>query len=307
MRNFWISVVLLLSSALTTIVYAQDPTPPTAGGNELTYLQQIANNTYHTLVAVNNIPNYLNTLTQMALSWNTLEDTDSSYIVQTQGDFAALGDLFNQIDTKQDDYQLQISANVIGATIAEMTTPNNAPKILETMPNVNELFYPTIMGRPPIPKGAASGYNYLKNAAGLTLPHTRPVMKGNVTLDNMPASLRTYQGYYNTVVSVESYDAYVLSSLLAESQTGSLTQLQNSLVTKASQSSWLAQIATQELGKVLRDILLFQSQNYVLMTKLLQTQKQLLTAQVMTNSLLIAVNIKTENDLYGGYVRSMGR
>ena len=50
----------------------------------------------------------------------------------------------------------------------------------------------------------------------------------------------------------------------------------------------LSSVIANDLGWVLRQILLFSSQTYVLMDQLLQTQKQMLATLAMTNTLLVA-------------------
>jgi hypothetical protein len=104
--------------------------------------------------------------------------------------------------------------------------------------------------------------------------------------------------YYNTVMAAESFNGYVLANQYAESQTNNgLSQAQLSLVTQASSSDWIANVASEQMGMVFRQLLMFESQLYVLMTQMLQTQKQLLIAQAMTNALLIATNQMNEGIL----------
>jgi len=111
--------------------------------------------------------------------------------------------------------------------------------------------------------------------------------------------IKNYQNYFNTVNAIQSFNGYVLSGLYAESKGGNqFNTTQLALLQQTSQPSWLNQIASQELGKVLRQMLLFQSQTYVLISQLIQTQKQLLIATTMTNSLLIANNQLNETVLY---------
>lgn len=99
-------------------------------------------------------------------------------------------------------------------------------------------------------------------------------------------------------MAVESFNAFILSSQLVDAQKGApLSEAQVKLIAQASGSDWAKQVATEELGKVLRQILLFQSQTYVLLSDLIQTQKQLLTAQVMNNALLIITNQNNETIL----------
>jgi hypothetical protein len=267
---------------------------PTSGGTELSYLQQIATSTYYTLAAINNVPTYLDTITKMALSWLTMESDSTSFIMQSQADFANLGTSYSQSANNQATTLVQSSANYLGQNASDFTNPANAPKILTTIPNINDMFYSSIVGMPPVAKGAFVPSNYLINSMGALIPHAIPDLswKGSTITKSI------YTGYYTTIISANSFGAYVLNGLIAEYQSGAQqSTLQNSLIARASQSSWLAQIATEELGKVMRDILLFQSQNYVLMSKLVDLQKQTLIAQVMTNSLLVATNQGAEPKL----------
>jgi hypothetical protein len=54
---------------------------------------------------------------------------------------------------------------------------------------------------------------------------------------------------------------------------------------------------SEKIGYVLRQILLYQSQTFVLMTQIVQLQKQMVSAQVMTNATLVAVNQVNERVL----------
>lgn len=297
-------VVFVLTTAASINLYAADADTgaapagggaPGLGGDTNTLLKQIAQNTYNMLEAVNNVPNYLDSLTKQALSWLAIEDQEDSYIVKTQTDFATLGNLLTQINTDQKNSQTQVTADLFAMEPIDFTTPSQSPKVLETIPDINDLSYASLIGVPPVAKGSFNPSNYLHNALGATLPHIAP----DKTWPGSRINKIKYTGYYKNIMAVNSFNAYVLSGLIAENSNGNkLSPLHDKLITEASQSSWLAQIATEELGKVLRDILLFQSQNYVLMTKSIQLQKQQLTAQVLTNSLLIGTNVQTEAGLF---------
>jgi len=256
-----------------------------AQGNSEQYLALIAQYTYGTLQAVNQLPAYLN-------SW--LNPDTSKFTQQIQGTFAALGNLIIGNINFQNNNQLQLTADLFGFTVAQFKNPTQAKTILQTLPNINDLSYSTMVGQPPLPKApnvAQSPYNYIKNAGGLLLVHTMP----GLNWQGPVAAQQKYANYYNTVMSVESFNAYALSALLAEAQNGgAFTTTQQSLITQASGSTWISQIATEGLGTVLRQLLMFESQNYVLMSQLIQTQKQMLTAQTMTNSLLILGNQSSE-------------
>lgn len=294
-------IAFTFTALITTNIYAADTGAattsgaPGAGGDANALLKQIASNTYHMLEAINNVPNYLDSITQQAISWLAIEDKDDSYIVKTQGDFANLGSLLAQANTNQKNAQTQVAANFLNVDAKNLTTPTKSPKILETLPFINDITYASLIGAPPVPQASFNPSDYLSNSLGSSIPHITP----SNNWPGKPLNKLIYSGYYKSIMAANSFGAYVLSGLIAENQNGNkLTALHDKLITEASESSWLAQIATEELGKVLRDILLFQSQNYVLMTKSIELQKQQLTAQVLTNSLLVSTNTLSEVTMF---------
>ncbi len=266
------------------------------GGATTGYLYNIMINTYGTLQAINNLPNYFTNFGQFIQSW--MKTDDSTTTSQIQSSFASLGSAFVNDTNTQNSGQTQLIIDLINQS---SMNPNPAPKsqtqaiaqIIAQVPNLNELSYSTLVGAPPAPKvmASSSAYNYIKNAGGITLSHIIP----GLNWQGAQKDQTKYQSYYNTVMAAESFNGYVLSNQLADSQNGNaVTTLQATLTAQASDSSWIAQIATEELGKVLRQILMYNSQNYVLLTQLVQTQRLALSAQAMTNALLILGNQNTE-------------
>lgn len=246
------------------------------------YLAIIASNTTNILEKVNNLPNYIEGITAYILNWQKSDDSQTTADMQVN--FDTIGKAVAQNLSTQNGMQLQVIADVVGLPLSEFSTPKENPTVLRKIPQINNLSYATLLGLPPIAKGGGTAYDYIKNAAALSIKHDIPLPSWGGSAD----AQAKYKAYFDVVSSIESYDTYVLSGLLAEAQNGNrLTTAQNNLLTQASSSSWIAQIATEELGKVLRQILMFQSQTYVLLTQLLQTQKQQLAATTMNNSLLI--------------------
>lgn len=125
---------------------------------------------------------------------------------------------------------------------------------------------------------------FVKNASGINIYHAPTPTGGN------PATAKRYNTFYNTVNAIASYNAYVLSEHLADLLNNfKLSHTQAELKTRASDKDWLDHINTeQSIGVILRQILLFNSQTYVLLADSLETQKQLLAATAMTNALIIA-------------------
>jgi hypothetical protein len=259
-------------------------------------LPPILSNTTGILQAVANIPKYLQQM--VAFSLNFTAKDDSAATSQMQVNFNSLGKNINQNFTTQLGMQQQLVAAVVNKPVSAFMPGGNSPTpaVLGPLPNINDLSYSSLLGYPPVTKGAPAynPINFINYAGGAGLVHTLPPVTGVGT--NASTLVSNYQSYFNTVVAVETFNSFVLSSIYADSANGTnnTTNVQNALVAQASNANWIANIASEELGKVLRQILVFESQSYVLLTQLVQTQKQLLTATVMTNTLLIASNRTNE-------------
>ena len=101
-----------------------------------------------------------------------------------------------------------------------------------------------------------------------------------------------------TISAIQTYNAYLLSQVYSDYVNGTqLTQQQNSLMQQASNAAWFTQVASENIGLVLRQILMYNSQVYVLLSQLVQTQKQALAAQAMTNTLIVIGNEFTGSQL----------
>lgn len=303
MRGFWVSFLssLFLTGMITAVAtekaWAQPPANPVPAGvsncNDMnSCLKAITTNTFATLQSVNNIPTYLYNITEMALSWVSKDDSDTTTNMLSR--FSALGGAILQNEVRQNEIQQQLMADMYGQPIASFTQPTNSPAIAQVVPNINDLSFMTILGAPPAPKLPSNPYNYLKNASGFTLKHVIP--GPGLGWTGKTENQEAYYTYFDTLMAVQSFNAYTLSNLYANSVNGNgLTNTQNALISQATDSQWLVTIGGEELGKVLRQILMFNSQSYVLLAELVKTQRQLLTAQVMNNTLLILTNQMNEH------------
>ncbi|OGT37347.1 MAG: hypothetical protein A3F12_06205 [Gammaproteobacteria bacterium RIFCSPHIGHO2_12_FULL_38_14] len=272
------------------------------------YLKLIADNTYSILGKINDIPKLLDTLTKMALSFLSDESDPSSKtssVPLMQSDFTALGTLFTQNNVVNPTFQ-QFQQQLTLALLDPDKKFSDANGLLAAQPNINDLVYATLMGLPPDLKASGdtelstllntASFNYIKNATGLTIPHIPPSFGWNPT----DIVTKRYVSYYNSVIAAQSFGAYALGQIYQETRNNNqMNTIQTNLLTKATNADWFAGITTKELGKILREILMFESQNYVLMSKLLETEKQILTAQIMTNTIMIANNQLNEAYLLG--------
>lgn len=303
-KNWYKLLIAFAAMALAVIVLsfspvnAADPnaTPGVSScSSQATCLSAIAANTYAILQRVNDLPTYLLQAGQFIINWSAPDS--SSATAEMQASFTGIGNQIvtaNSMQNSPANLQ-QLMADVLGQPVSAFNSANAIPTILSLLPNVNDLAYGTVLGIPPVTKGApASAYSYLRNAGGLNFNHTLP----NPAWQGRPQDLNYYKNYYNTIMSIQSFDSYVLSTLVADNAAGNqLTTLQNQLVSQATNPQWLASVGGEQLGMVLRQILLFQSQTYVLFTQLLQTERQLLTAQALANTLTIIVNQDKEGML----------
>jgi hypothetical protein len=260
------------------------------------FLKEIADNTLGTLNAVNNLPELLIPLTAMAKAW-TDPDT-STNTTSLQG----------------------ILPNIVSDTIQNMSAQNGLqPKLLNDffgdpskeaplMPYANDMTYQTLIGYPYYStdprknnkNNPDSAYNYIKNAAGLNLLLEPPGNNWNGPIKEQ----RRYASYFLTLTSVQTFDAYTLSSLYANYKNGAdLNKQQLDLYSLANNTKpWFTEIASENIGSVLRQILMFSSETYIVLTQLLETEKQLLMAQTMNNSvvvLLAQVSLHNDMALYG--------
>ena len=169
-----------------------------------------------------------------------------------------------------------------------------------TLPNANDLSFGTLIGVPyfaqdPRTSGNNSQnisppYNYLKNASGLNITHIMPGNDWKGTNNDQ----NKYAEFYDTMSAVQTFNGYALSQLYFDNMLQLSTQ-QTQLIQQVSDpKAWFATVATETMGAVVRQILMFESQSYVLLTQLLQTQKLMLGTLAMNNSLQIAGNISNE-------------
>jgi hypothetical protein len=271
-------------------------TPAAGSGvcnDQTSCLQLISQNVYATLQQLNTLPDFLNNAAVFILNLTSADTSDTTAQLQTT--FTGIGNDIATTNAYTSDPSniLNVTAAALQVSVNQFSAGNNAPApILTTIPNVNDLAYSTILGMPPVPNTNSNPSNYIVNAAGLQFPHIAPSSSWR------GRDKATYGYYYNTIMAAQTFNAYILNNLVAENVNGNqFSTLQTNLISEASSAAWLATISSEEIGKVLRQILMFQSQNYLLMTQLIQTQKQLLTAQVMGNSLAVVMNQDKENYL----------
>ncbi|VVC75096.1 hypothetical protein AQUSIP_03720 [Aquicella siphonis] len=289
-----------------TVVSFLGSTPAAAQNDE--YLKQIAENTYNTLQKVNDLPTYLQSLNAFITAW--MSQDDSAPTVAMQGSFTNLGNMLITDQSAQlllqpalNAYLLNNDGNNVFSVNNGTATPTNLATS-STLWYANDLVYSSLLGVPYFAKDPRQqqqagttnkidfALNYVRNASGMNIYHMLP----GSNWQGKKESQARYQSYFNTVTSAESFGAYILSKQYLEKD--QFTTLQAQLIKQASDpKDWFAQVSSESIGFVLRQLLLYQSQIFVLLTQMLQTQNQMVTAQVMTNAVLIANNSLNETML----------
>lgn len=229
-------------------------------------------------------------------SWILSDDSKSTPVLQNL--FGTVTNLSLQNPKEVTNLQQRLTVDYL--------SDNGRFKPTPSIENINELTYQTLLGQPYAPiKGTNVNqiknqrekdiYNYIRYASATNIYHAVP----SDTWPGGEDAIRNYKNFYFTVTAIQSFNAYVLGQLYKDSVNGNqLTKKQTELMTQASSNKWFTEVASESrIGNVLRQILMYDSQIYVLLTQLLQTQKQLLSVQAMTNSLLVIGNQFTETTL----------
>jgi hypothetical protein len=259
-----------------------------AAGASGDYLQEIAQYTNATMTAVNTLPAVLVQAVTYMLSWTAGDTSDQT---------ASLQSTFSNYST-----QMQNSASLQGPLLTQLTADYFSNGVTTaTLPNANDDSFNTVLGTPffsPDPRtqngGPAvnSAYNYLKNVSGISIIHAVPQANWSGTTSDQSK----YQNYYNATSAVATYNGYVLSQLLTDAQ-ANLSSSQAALLQQASTSDWFATVASEQIGFVLRQMLMYSSQSFVLQSQLLQIEKEVAMTQAMTNTLIMANGAFTETTL----------
>lgn len=288
-KLFAVTTTVLVVGATVAPPLRADTASASSSSDIVTILQQIATYTNSILTAVTSPLNPV--VMQILLGFANLTASDNATNPATptpalQSAFTTYNFLNATSTLTQNLTQLQLMQDYFnGATTS-------------SLPNANDLSFSTLLGTPffsPDPR-AANGqsvnapYNYLKNASGLNIVHVMPA--ANWT--GAQVDQQKYQNYYNTVSAVQTFNSYVLTQLYANSLF-QITKQQNTLLAQVSNpTTFFAVITNESIGAVLRQILLFESQNYVLLSQSLQTQQLMLASQSMNSTLMMLSNASSE-------------
>lgn len=254
------------------------------GGENGAILAQIKCDTDAILSQINKLPAYISSITEMATDWiatqdqsNTIANNQYAIAQLTSSYNSAAGDQIN--DTKDITKQIILGAGNSSSSNSQLLSVDNA------------ISYTTLLGNPLVAiqnQNQSQNNNtspldayaraYIANASDANTLLTRMVLTPTAS-----ASAKKYIYFYNTISSIKSYDAYILNGLYHQRERD---KYRYKLVSMASNSTWFTQVASEPLGLVLRQILMYQSQLYVQMDRLLKVQQEQLAASAMSNSLI---------------------
>jgi len=195
--------------------------------------------------------------------------------------------------------QTNIQQNLMNDLFAAPNTPyQNATT------NVNDYTFSTLLGKQYLtndprknPLTILSGrrpltdrdiaYNYLKNISGIHVSHISP----DDSWKGSDYDKQKYTNFYTTIMAAQTYNAYISSELYAEFVNGnSFTASEDNLIKQASDPTWFANIASETISVVLRQLLMYTSQQLVISSELLKSQREMSASLAMTNTLLILGN-----------------
>lgn len=231
--------------------------------------------TYTILDSVNKIPTYVVDITQMAQNLNSTND-QSNIMGNYQYAFANL----QQINTQSISTQMTNSQNATSQFLMAGSFDPSNPVLPQ---NANELNY-SILFNKTLPNTQApqnmqaSQQNFINNLAGMgtILKQPSPAWKKSTAASN-------YMGFYNAIAAINSYNAYTLNGMLAQPASNDLN---NYLIGVSSNSDWFKNVASEPLGVVVRQILMFTSQIYVLLNQLITLQQNMLGEMATLNTLI---------------------
>lgn len=288
MRKFYGTIkkcfILATAGSLAAIFYIS---PAKADAIDEPYLKNIQDYTNSILSAINNIPAYLAQITKMAASFMA-SDNASGDPIDWSGSWSSQQNLLvtlnsNAVTNEANQYALQqtLLSNFFGAKNVTASPP--------TPYNMNDLSYTTLLGQQLATSDPRTGdfaMNYLVNASGLGIPLEMP----NDGWSGDKESKLNYKKFYNATTSIQTYNAFVLSRLYQESKTTNQNTTRMQLIAQSGSPDWFSAIISNDLGWVLRQILLYNSQLFLLLDQLVQSQKQMTATLAMTNTLIMVSN-----------------
>lgn len=245
-------------------------------------VQSIKQDTTKILSTIDQTTAYLQTIWAMAVEWmkGATQVDDPNIIAENQAAFAEVTANNNTTLGAQFD---------LGKTLTEQALLGKD----KTLPfKANQLSFTILTNRPLIrtedPNTDAK--NYIANLAGthFLFKSARSKWSGD--------SRVAYETFFNTVSAIRSYDAFVLSGLNKQNEAtmpikvdGVMQNIsaKDYLIAQSSSSDWFKNIATEPLRLVLRQMLMYDSQIYVQLSRLVELQREQIAMQAMANTMTV--------------------
>jgi len=251
--------------------------PPSQADEIADLLQSILAETQAILYKINLLPTYIEDITKMAHDFNVIDDK-SNVIANLQANFATLtyNDYTSHI--QQIDLSNMLTKRFL---MAGGDLPSNAYELgYSILTNGNNLVAPipgeNLTAQNQKRKEGRDNYLAYISGSNIIFKQVEPSWSSSAK--------KNYQSIYNTIAAISSYNAFILSDLYTN-QANEDTRL--SLIDQATNSSWFKTVSSEALGLVLRHTLMYMSQIYVELDQMIKLQQKQVTAQAMTNTLLI--------------------
>jgi hypothetical protein len=292
-KKFFALLVAIIAGSFVIVPQLRaDDTSAAGGASTAAILQQIATNTGNILTAVTDISNPVVQAIVTALANLTSPDNATNPATPTpfmQTNFTGYVAGVSASTTAQQALQHQLETDFFGTAVTTTSLPGANDlafsSFLALLGGSNQLYFT------PDPRGTSVGgvaidpaYAFLKNAAGLNINHVIP----SNTWKGHAVDQAHYAIYYNTVSAVQTFNSYLMSEVYNDFKT-QLNTLQMALIFQASDpKQWFAVITNESIGAVLRQMLMYESQTYVLTVQMLQEQKKMLAAQTINTAMAVA-------------------
>lgn len=299
MRRF----IVLLSSLTVSFLSLAPMNAQAQDAAIVLALAKIEDKVSQILTKVNNIPDFIQTATQFFLNWGNTQDRDNNI-----GLNGALLNLYMNSYTIDENNRIDYT-NTLTKYFYNGTPATDA----------NDYSYTTLLGKylnsysganqqTQINKSIANYMQFVSGNGFNLTPPENSWQKGSGTR-------RDYYSLYKTLVAAQSYNNYIISKLYVAQQQNAIfpkgipahpegtaattADILAATVAQATSPTWYQDVGAETLGLVLRQILIYNSQIYVLLTRMLELQQQMLASQAVANSLtMTSISLGTGRLLY---------
>ncbi len=272
MHYFFRRIVVILFFLLPSLSYADENT-------------QILNSI---LARLNQLPNYI-------ASW--LDTDDKNNYIPING---TLFSLFNQSSGTDETSRLSYTNTLVklyyGGSVPKDANDYSYTTLRQTYLNS----YPSGSQQQSLISKSIANYMQYVSGNGIRLDSPDDSWVSN----KASASQKSYYALYKTMAAMQSYNDYIISKLMidqqantsypkgipsrSEGQAANTTDILAATTDLAGSSSWYSDVGSESLGLVLRQMLIFNSQMYILLTRIYQTEQQMLVAQSLANALTMS-------------------